>query len=87
MHFPATGNDASFVSALKLLEINDTILPIAIGKILQEAVSCITYCPASCAIMTIIGYVPITVTISESSILLACIAVLYYLKYTNDHNL
>ena len=44
MHVPATGNDTCFASALKLLEINDTILPIAIGKILQEAVSCITYC-------------------------------------------
>ena len=44
MHFPATGIDACFASALKLLEINDTILPIAIGKILQEAVSYITYC-------------------------------------------
>ena len=87
MYFPATGNDTCFASDLKLLEINGTILPIASGKILQEAVSYIAYCPASCAIMTIIGYVPITLTISESSILLACIALVDYLKHTNDHNL
>ena len=43
MQYTATGNDACFASALKLLEINDTIIPIASGKILQEAVSYITY--------------------------------------------